>query len=115
MVFIASRRRGAQGLLEGERDRQKRPPADSRVDSKSPAQVVDALLHSNQAETLLHVGLESSPVILDQNVDVIRPLFDGDPDRLSAGMTDAVMQGLLHHAVDASLVLLGKAVGNPVH
>src|SRR6266853_1120841 len=59
--------------------------------------------------------LESSPVILDQNVDVLRPLFDRDPHRLGAGVTNTVVQGLLHHAVDASLVLLGKAVGNPVH
>src|SRR2546426_580194 len=115
MVFIASRWSRTQGLLEGQRDRQKRAPAHRRVDAKSPAQMGDALLHSNQTETLLHVGPESSSIILDQNVDVFRPLFDGDPDRLGAGVTNTVVQGLLHHAVNASLVLLEKAVGNPVH
>src|SRR5258705_13642860 len=104
MVFIARRLSETQRLLEGERDRQKSAPADSRVDSECPVQMSDALLHSNQAEALLHVGPESAAIILDQNVDVFRPLFDRDPDRLRAGVTNTIVQGLLHHAVNASLV-----------
>src|SRR4051812_32028958 len=52
----------ARGFLEGERDCEQSASLNLRIDAKRAAQVGDALLHADQAETPFHLGPEAAAI-----------------------------------------------------
>src|SRR5262249_4811518 len=82
------------------------------MDIELASQMRDSLFDSKQSEALRLLYLESLTVIADRQTELLRFPPDMDADSGGVRMAGTIMQGLLHDAVNASLVFIREIVGS---
>ena len=71
-----------------------------------------ALLNSQQSHPFFVTGIEALSIVSHRKQQPRRLLLHGNRHIARAGVLHAVVQRLLHHAVDAGLVLFGQVLGH---
>src|SRR5689334_18585660 len=91
---------------------QQRSPARFGIDHESSAKMPDPFLHPEQAQAPYAPGVEPSAIVLDAELNPAARAMHRDMNRTSLSVPGAIVQRLLHHAIDARLVLLRQFVVN---
>jgi hypothetical protein len=67
-------------------------------------------LDAEQAHSLVFLEIETSAVVLDRQRQASGFLLHANSNRLGLRMTRAIVQGLLHDTIDASLIGVGIVI-----
>src|SRR5215471_17448803 len=102
------------GGLERQLDGEHCSAAGLGMDMALTTQLRHPLMDSEQSESFHLLDVEALAVILNGKSQAARILLHADPDGAGARMTRAVVERLLHDAIDTGLVFVGQVVGAQV-
>ena len=83
-------------------------------DRERTAQMMDALLHADQAEAAHAAGVEAAAVVLHGENNFGALLLHHDLDGARLRMARAIVQRFLHHAINTGPEIVGQFVGGVV-
>ena len=101
-------------MAQRKRNFDRRARSRRRIHGEAAAQVADSLFDAQQPHAALAACVESAAVVVDREPQAVRLLPHRNFHVLRAGVLPAVVQGFLHDAIDAGLVLFRKLFGNPI-
>src|SRR5579872_6076414 len=95
-------------------DSDERPATFFGINLEFATKPSDALFNPQQTQAFGIPDIEPTAIILNRETQVFRLLQDLDADRRCMGMSSAIVQRLLNHAVDAGLVIVRQVVGDQI-